>query len=132
MSSPIKPPSSPPGRLAVGAGTEGVSPSRAGSAEAGRFSDALEQVAGAAATPAPASAHSVEGITAALRTGETSGADAIEALVRRALSAPEVAALDEAGRAALEEHLRAELASDPSLLALSRDLGAAAPGSDRD
>src|SRR5262245_53755486 len=57
-----------------------------------------------------------------LRAGKIDVATAIERLVARALSSQDAAALPPARRAELEAHLRAALADDPALLALTKDL----------
>ena len=57
-----------------------------------------------------------------LRAGKIDAAGAIDRLVARALSAPEAAALPPARKAELEAHLRAALADDPTLVAMTKDL----------
>jgi len=85
--------------------------------------DAADGVAGhASAAGGAAEASGVQALTAALRTGELSPAQALDALVAQALQAPDAQRLEPAARAELEQHLRTMLAEDPSLQELTSDL----------
>ena len=57
-----------------------------------------------------------------LKAGRIDARTAIDRLVARALSSQEAAGLPPAKRAELEAHLRAALADDPALVALTKDL----------
>lgn len=114
MTGPIKPPSGtnvppPDVSLEKTSGTDGA-----------RFREALEaqssaEVRGAEQVGDP--------VLAALREGRIDGPGAVDALVARALSSDVAKGLTPAGRVALEQHLRAQLADDPALARLVRDLG---------
>lgn len=62
-------------------------------------------------------------LAAALRSGAIQPAEAVEALVTRALASPIARGLSETARADLERMLRAALVEDPALVALGADLG---------
>ncbi|MBK6808247.1 MAG: hypothetical protein IPG81_04970 [Sandaracinaceae bacterium] len=101
-------------------------PPRPGSSAGEEFRaslDAADGVAGhASAAGGAAEASGVQALTAALRTGELSPAQALDALVAQALQAPDAQRLEPAARAELEQHLRTMLAEDPSLQELTSDL----------
>ncbi|MBK6812157.1 MAG: hypothetical protein IPG81_25390 [Sandaracinaceae bacterium] len=106
MTSPIKPPSGPP--VAPLAGPSQGAAARPGSSAGEEFkasldamdgADGVDGVAGrASAATGAAEASGVQALTAALRTGELSPAQALDALVAQALQAPD-AQRPRAGRA---------------------------------
>ena len=119
MTSPIKPPSGPSVAPLAG-GTPDAA--RVGGASGDDFKASLDAAAGGAPSAAGASkASGAEALTAALRSGELSPAQALDALAQ-ALSSADAQKLEPAGRAALEQHLRTMLAEDPALQDLTSDL----------
>lgn len=64
-------------------------------------------------------------VVADLRAGAIDLPAAVDRLVAQTLSGPEAQLLNDAGRRALEEHLRSALRDDPALQAAIRDLGRA-------
>jgi hypothetical protein len=121
MTSPIKPPSGPP--VAPLAGPSEGAAARPGSSAGEEFKASLDSAVGRSpASPGAAEASGVQALTAALRTGELSPAQALDALVAQALEAPDAQRLEPAARAELEQHLRTMLAEDPSLQELTSDL----------
>lgn len=132
MSTPIKPPGSPPpdgpgpadGPDAPGAErTEG---------RAGEFREAVAEAAEADVDPGTGATEAAGGATrlAELRSELTAGRidvdGAIDRLVQQALRS--AAPLPPADRAALEAQLREALSEDPTLVALRRDLERASKG----
>jgi hypothetical protein len=128
MSTPIKPPGSPP--------TTGSPPSSAESPGAGRVEgrpgELDKMIEGAkeadmdganALESAPSSR--IEQLKAELAAGRIGVDEAIERIVQHALAG--AGRLPEANRAALEAQIRAALADDPTLAALRKDLERAAP-----
>lgn len=83
------------------------------------FREVLDAPSGAARTSATGPLAS---ITDDLRAGKIDAATAIDRLVANALAGKDVAGLPPARRAELEAHLRAALAEDPALVALTKDL----------
>ena len=120
MTGPIKPPGSPK--------TPGISPTDGPTADkAGRSQENAEAFQAALSTnessaSSATAASPVESITSELEAGRIDGTEAVERLIATALEGPMAAQLDEAGRAALEEHLRSTLADDPNLAAMVADL----------
>lgn len=126
MSSPIKPPGSGPPR-GVGSADGPAKPGAPSATErpGETFGDALGRAAGGAPgerATGPAVVDALREMAESIRSGRIDSAQALDQLVRRAMEAPEVAALTPAGRSELESHLRQVLADDPSLAALVRDL----------
>lgn len=120
MTSPIKPPSGPSVAPLAG-GTPDAA--RVGGASGDDFKASLDAAAGGAPSSASAAeATGAQALTAALRSGELSPAQALDALVAQALSSADAQKLEPAGRAALEQHLRTMLAEDPALQDLTSDL----------
>lgn len=126
MTSSIKPPGSP--GIPSPAGSPADAPKSTAEAS---FQDAigdvanassLEQVGGANAAGAAAQTSPLD-LAARLQRGEITAAQAVDQLVEKALASPEAQLLGEAGRAQLEQHLRDELANDPSLEAMVGELG---------
>ncbi len=132
MTGPIKPPGGarPP---AVHDRVDAQTPRNPAPAEgertfgdAARAADASPPIASSgpastvAPTTAPTSAAGVndaglDDIAEGMATGALDRSAAIDALVERALAAPEARALNAAGRDALAAHLRAQLEDDPNL-----------------
>ena len=104
-------------------GTPAATPESTGSVGAS-FGAALEAAQGTSQA-APATNE----IASALRAGDLSAQQAVDALVARALNSPAAQTLSDAGRADLARHLRNTLAEDPTLRALQADL---TPGSLRE
>jgi hypothetical protein len=65
----------------------------------------------------------VAAIASEIKAGTLDPAAAMERLIERALSSPTAAGLPPAQKERLAELLRAQLAEDPTLQALQRDLG---------
>lgn len=121
MTSPIKPPSGPP--VAPLAGPSSDADARVGSPAGESFKASLDAVAGAPTQAGGVSETSgAQALTAALRTGELSPAQALDALVAQALQSADAQRLEPAARVELEAHLRTMLAEDPSLQELTSDL----------
>lgn len=116
MTGPIKPPSSkPPVSELVPKTTEGAGSARFREALAAQDAETAQKAQGARATSDP--------IVDALREGRLDAKGAVDALVARALESDTARALTPAGRVALEQHLRTQLADDPAFQRLIRDLG---------
>lgn len=125
MSAPIQPPgggSGPPGGIG---GPEGPGAADSPVRSDGTGPDGVDApepaeapgVTAAAQAPTP-----VQEVAAEVRAGRLDPSEAVERLVQRALASPEASALSPALRIELETHLRATLADDPTLAALTRDL----------
>jgi len=121
MSDPIKP-------TGPGAGPPAVGPSRSDDAGFGdRVADAHAPKAGApepvrdAGVPADVSSIVAE-LSEALRQSQVSSAEAVDALIGRALDSALARRLTPAGRAELERLLRALVADDPHVADLVRQL----------
>lgn len=104
-------------------GPGGVQGPAEGSAPAG--AGAAFRAAGQEGATEAASAQSGEiaAIAREIRAGTLDPAAAVERLVQRALESKTAAGLPPAQKARLAEILRAQLAQDPTLQALQRDLG---------
>lgn len=113
MSTPIKPPGSPPPAGGTDP-TAGAVESRPGEL------DELVESAGPHSAPPAARAGRLEGVRADLAAGKIGVGEAIDRLVAKAMSSAR--GLPAADRAALEAQLRAALEEDPTLLALRKDL----------
>ena len=98
--------------------TEGAAPEGAGAA----FRAAVADAQGAGG-PAAARANEIATIAAEIKAGTLEPSAAMELLVQRALSSGAAASLPPAQKERLAELLRAQLAEDPTLQALQRDLG---------
>lgn len=99
---------------------EGGAPAGAGAA----FRAAGKEGAAEAERSAPGSqSGEIAAIAREIRAGTLDPAAAVERLVQRALESPTAAGLPAAQKARLAEVLRAQLAQDPTLQALQRDLG---------
>lgn len=123
MSTPIKPPGSPPpdGGAAPGDGPGAARVER----RPGELRELVESakeadVEGPTAASTPARAEGTASIEADLRAGRIDVDEAIDRLVERSLA--NASGLSSADRARLEAHLRAALAEDPTLIALRKDL----------
>ena len=101
--------------------TEGAAPEGAGAA----FRKAVDAQGTAGATSGAASARETEiaAIAAEIKAGALDPSAAMERLVQRALSSGAASTLPPAQKERLAELLRAQLAEDPTLQALQRDLG---------
>lgn len=97
--------------------TEGKAPEGAGAA----FRAAVEGARGGGAEGAHRS--EIAAIASEVRAGTLDAAGAVERLVQRALESSTAAGLPPAQKERLAELLRAQLAEDPTLQALQRDLG---------
>jgi hypothetical protein len=102
------------GPNATGAVGENKAPEGAGAAFRAAVADA-GKTAGAAGD--------VASIANEIKAGTLSASDAVERLVQRALSSGAASMLPPAQKERLAELLRAQLAEDPTLQALQRDLG---------
>lgn len=122
MSTPIKPPGSPPpgGKGPVDGSDPGRVEARPG--ELRQLVDEAREahVDGTTATSTQAASRATSGIEADLRAGRIDVDEAIERLVQRALAS--ASGLSTAHRATLEAQLRAALVEDPTLIALRKDL----------
>jgi hypothetical protein len=98
--------------------TEGTAPEGAGAAFRAAVADAQ-----APTGPAAARAGEMAAIAAEIKAGTLDPSAAMERLVQRALSSATAAGLPPAQKERLAELLRAQLAEDPTLQALQRDLG---------
>jgi len=124
MSSTIKPPgapgapTSPLPEIAPTQGAEGTQGAKPA------FHETLQADGVGPADPIAraTSAEPIEALTEDLRAGRIGGAEAVEALIGRALSTPMARSLTAAARAELEAHLRASLEHDPSMVAMTKDL----------
>lgn len=117
MTSPIKPPGSRP--PSADAPRPEAGPGERVRGE--RFDEVLGQGEAASAERAEQTALPGE-VARELAEGRLDPAAAVERLLADILNGPMAAGLDDRGRAALEEHLRATLEDDPNLAALVRDL----------
>ena len=132
MTSPIKPPGSTPG---AGIPEDAVRPGEPrgvsgesfrstldGAAPEAAAAESSRDVAAAQSTQEASRASEVTRLAADLRTGRIDTAQAIDALVARALESGAAKALPPAQRTELEAYLRTTLSEDPSLVALTKDL----------
>jgi len=119
MSIPIKPPGGPAG-VPPPDGADG--PKKSGEASEA-FRAALDEVAPAAAPGPGVALEGAASVAAELRAGRIDAAVAVERLLERAVASGAAAALSPEQREGLRAHLRQILAEDPSLLALTKDLG---------
>ncbi len=94
---------------------EGATPAGAGAAFRAAGKDATGELAGA-------QGGEIAAIAREIRAGTLDPAAAVERLVQRALESKTAAGLAPAQKARLAEVLRAQLAQDPTLQALQRDL----------
>lgn len=101
------------GPAGAGGVTEAGAPEGAGAA----FRAAVADARGASAASGEVAA-----IASEIKAGTLQASEAVERLVQRALSSGTAAALPPAQRERLAEMLRAQLAEDPTLQALQRDL----------
>ena len=118
MTSPIKPPGGGPPKIAPTPTLDGIEKADGAGAAKGpkeSFQATLDKVDNAQSVQAASPSKGAEGIAAALKAGQIDGATAVEQLVARALETPAAKELNEAGKAALEAHLREALQSDPAL-----------------
>lgn len=118
MTDSIKPPGGPPAALPVAPkGTDGAE---------GRFRAELEGATAAEAKPAASGASGIVSATVAeIRAGTLTPEAAVARLLEHHLGAGPARALAPAARAELERILRSRLEDDPTLRALSADLGRA-------
>lgn len=125
MTSPIKPPGGGPPKIpaaedaARGADGANRSESKAEAFQAAVESQSVDGPRGASNSTASSA---VGEVANELRSGAIDAATAVDRLVAQTLSSPMAAGLDDAGRAALEVHLRESLADDPNIAGLVRDL----------
>ncbi len=118
MTGPVKPPVGP-------AGSVPIPPFEARTPVGAEFRaqlDATDASAPAASARPAAQAGELEGLVASMREGRVDTAQAVEALVARALESKTASGLSPSARVALEQHLRTMLADDPSVAQLVRDL----------
>ena len=85
------------------------------------FRSAVDAAATSAVGPG-GRAEALRAVATELKAGTLDAAGALERLVQRALSEGALAGLPAEHRARLEATLRAQLANDPTLLGLTRDL----------
>lgn len=126
MSTPIKPPGSPPpGGAEPGDGPD----AERAEGRPGEFREAVDDASEAEMEPGSAGATEASGASGAspsaaihqeLAAGRIDVDEAVDRLVQRALRS--ASGLPDADRAALERQLREALSEDPTLLALRRDL----------
>lgn len=123
MTGPIKPPGAPGASIPTPGADEVGKAGQVGKGEPGAFQETL---ATDAAQTADVSAPSATGVSASvaadLRSGAIDASQALDRLVADALQSPMASSLNDAGRQALEVHLRESLADDPSLKSLVSDL----------
>lgn len=123
MTGPIKPPGAPRVSIPTPADEVGKSAS-VGKGAPGAFQETLatDAVSAPQASEAQAASGVSASIAAELRSGSIGATEAVDRLVAEALKSPMASSLNDAGRQALEVHLRESLADDPSLAALVSDL----------
>lgn len=130
MSTPIKGPGGAPPGAGLPDGAEGPGPTK-GPSES--FRDALEGADKAGGTEGAGAAGGAEAnqveatgavreLAADLRAGRIDISAALDKIVERAMASGPAAALGPAARRELEQFLRRQLADDPTLLALAKDL----------
>lgn len=126
MTGPIKPPGAPGASIPTPAADEvgkAGQVGQVGKGEPGAFQETLAADAARAAQVSGANASSVSASVAAdLRSGSIDASQAVDRLVSEALESPMASSLNDAGRQALEVHLRESLTDDPSLASLVSDL----------
>ena len=124
MTSPIKPPGGPPKIPAAEDAARGAEGANRSESKAEAFQAAVEaqSTQGARGASEATASGAATKVANDLRSGAIDAATAVDQLVAEALSSPMAAGLDDAGRAALEVHLRESLADDPNLAGLVRDL----------
>lgn len=98
-------------------GTSGVGESGTADGAGAAFRSAMTDARGVSGTQGEIAA-----IASEIKAGTLAPGDAMERLVQRALSSGAAAALPPAQKERLAELLRAQLAEDPTLQALQRDL----------
>jgi hypothetical protein len=98
-------------------GAAGVTEGSAPQGAAGAFRAAVSDAQGATGTSGEIAA-----IASEIKAGTLAPSEAMERLVQRALSSGAAATLPPAQKERLAELLRAQLAEDPTLQALQRDL----------
>ena len=122
MTGPIKPPGTPSVSIPTAADAIGKA-GQVGKGAPGAFQETLATDAEASRAVSTTSASGVTASVAAdLRSGAIGSSEAVDRLVAEALESPMAASLNDAGRQALEVHLRESLAEDPSLASLVSDL----------
>ena len=123
MTGPIKPPGAPGATTPTPAEEVGKA-GQVGKGEPGAFQETLAaDAAGATGASKTSAASSVStSVAADLRSGAINASEAVDRLVAEALQSPMASSLNDAGRQALEVHLRESLADDPSLSSLVSDL----------
>ena len=122
MTSPIKPPGGGPPKVGPAAGVDKAGAPDAAKGPKESFGATLDKVSGAEAPQGAAKVDGVQGIVADLKAGKIDPAAAVEQLISRAMESPAAQRLNEAGRAALEAHLRETLQDDPALQSLVDEL----------
>ncbi|MFT5355937.1 MAG: hypothetical protein ACI9KE_003158 [Polyangiales bacterium] len=123
MTGPIKPPGAPGASIPTPAADAVGKAGQVGKGEPGAFQETLATDAAQAAQVSGANASSVSASVAAdLRSGSIDASQAVDRLVSEALESPMASSLNDAGRQALEVHLRESLTDDPSLASLVSDL----------
>ena len=119
MSDPV----SRKGATEAGKVTPEAAPSGAGAAFRGAVHQAGVDQASAVGTGAAGRAEALRALASEVRAGRLDPAAAVEQLVRRILAEGPASSLPPEQRARLEEVLRSQLAHDPALLALQKNLG---------
>ena len=120
MTSPIKPPGGvPPGSVLPEVGAtgdinweDGIHESQAPKKSFKAVLEKVTEVQGAAGVEL---LRGVDGVAEALKSGQIDAATAVERLIARAMESSAAQQLNDAGRAALEAHLRQTLENDPAL-----------------
>ncbi len=104
------------------AGTSAVAPESAPEGAGDAFRGAVEG-AKASGSEAASRADAIKALSTEVQAGRMDAATAVDQLVQRVLSEGAAASLPPEHRARLEEVLRSQLAHDPALLALQKNLG---------
>lgn len=122
MTSPIKPPGGPP----PGAPTpdDASGPVESGETQGPKksFKAALDNVAAADQAQGAVPTGEIQAIADELKAGKIDTAAAVERLVARVVESAPAQVLSEAGRAALEAHIRSVIEDDPAIQAMLNDL----------
>lgn len=122
MTGPIKPPGAPGASIPTPAAAEVGTAGQVGKGAPGAFQETLATDAAQTATPTSSASGVAASVAADLRSGSIDASQAVDRLVAEALQSPMASSLNDAGRQALEVHLRESLADDPSLAGLVSDL----------
>lgn len=122
MTGPIKPPGAPSASIPTPAAAEVGKAEQVGKGAPGAFQETLAADAAQAATSTSSASGVTASVAADLRSGTIDSSQAVDRLVAEALESPMASSLNDAGRQALEVHLRESLTDDPSLASLVSDL----------